>query len=287
MNGRAAAVLALAAAALTAACSAAPVAHHAAPPLAAAKGRLLVGAADSSYQAFLSSTGVKPAIVEHYIHPFEPLPLAFAGPAEPLIQIDPRHAPLSAVAAGTYDGWLSGLARQAKAYGRPMILGFAPEMNGPWYLWGYTHVTPAVYVAAWRHVVSVFRSAGAVNVIWLWTVNVTSPGVSAAAKWWPGSRWVSMTGIDAYLDTESQTYEGKIAPTVAAVRKLSGKPVILSETAVAPAAGKAAKIADLFAGAQADHLAALVWFDLAGNKDWTLTSPAALAAFRAAVKEYG
>jgi hypothetical protein len=49
----------------------------------------------------------------------------------------------------------------------------------------------------------------------------------------------------------------------------------------------AAKIADLFAGATADHLAGLVWFDLKGNQDWVLSSPAALSAFRAAVKEYG
>jgi mannan endo-1,4-beta-mannosidase len=267
-----------------AACSAAPSATTAAAPRA---GHLLIGAADSSYQAFADSTGVKPSIVEHYIHPFVPLPLAFAGPAEPLIQIEPRHAPLTAVAAGRYDGWLSGLARQAKAFGKPLILGWAPEMNGPWYAWGYQRVTPAVYVAAWRHVVTVFRKAGASNVSWLWTVNVVTPGVSAAADWWPGSKWAGTVGIDGYIDTKSQSYAGKIAPTVAAVRRFWRGPLILAETSASPQSGQATKIADLFAGASADHLAAVVWFDLAGNKDWRLTSPAALAAFRAAARRYG
>jgi mannan endo-1,4-beta-mannosidase len=280
------ALLAAAAAAALAACSASPALTHAKAPSAPA-GHLLVGAADSGYQAFVWATGVKPAIMEHYIHPFEPLPLAFAGPAEPLVQIEPRHAPLSGVASGKYDGWLHGLAEQARAYRKPLLLGWAPEMNGAWYSWGYKHVTPAQYIRAWRHVVTVFRQAGAVNVTFLWTVNVAAPGVSGPAQWWPGSRYVQEIGLDGYIDTASQTYEGKIAPTVAAVRKFFRGPVILSETAVAPKAGKAAKIADLFAGAQADHLAALVWFDLAGNKDWTLTSPAALAAFRAAVRRYG
>jgi hypothetical protein len=243
---------------------------------------MLIGAADSSYQAFKSSTGVDPAIVEHYIHPFEPLPTKFAGPAEPLVQIEPRHAPLADVAAGKYDGWLRELAEQAKAYRRPIILGWAPEMNGPWYSWGYKSVTPAVYVAAWRHVVTVFRQAGANNVTWLWTVNVASPGVSSPASWWPGPDWVDQVGVDGYFDTAAQTYSSRIAPTVAAVRRFWTGPVILSETAVSPVAGQVAKMPGLFESAAADRLAALVWFDLKGNQDWRLQSRPALAAFRAA-----
>lgn len=280
-------MLALAAAAALAGCTVARGPAPSAPAPAATPRGFIIGAADSSYQAFLSSAGVAPAVVEHYIHPFGALPTSFAGPAEPLVQIEPRHAPLPAVAAGKYDGWLRELAAQARAYGKPVILGFAPEMNGPWYAWGYKHVTPAVYVAAWRHVVTVFRQAGASNVTWLWTVNVASPGVSAPAEWWPGAGWAGMTGIDGYFDTAGETYASRIAPTVAAVREFWDGPVILSETSAAPAAGQAAKIADLFAGASADRLAGVVWFDLEGNQDWELKSRAALAAFRAAVKEYG
>jgi NADPH-dependent 2,4-dienoyl-CoA reductase/sulfur reductase-like enzyme len=55
----------------------------------------------------------------------------------------------------------------------------------------------------------------------------------------------------------------------------------------APAAGKAAKIPVLFAGAYAAGMAGLVWFDLPGNRDWRLDEDqAALAAFRAAVARY-
>lgn len=280
------AVLAVAAAAMLAGCSSAPAARPEEPAAPAAPGHLLVGAAYRSYQAFATAAGVDPQVVENYIHPFQPLPTSFAGPAEPLVQIEPRHAPLAEVAAGKYDGWLRELAGQARAYGRPLILGFAPEMNGPWYDWGYTHVTAAAYVAAWRHVVTVFRQAGASNVTWLWTVNVASPGVSDPADWWPGSDWVGEAGLDGYFDTAAETYANRIAPTVAAVRQFWTGPVILSETAASPAAGQAAEIAGLFAGASADRLAAVVWFDLPGNKDWTLSDPAALAAFRAAAKEY-
>ena len=38
--------------------------------------------------------------------------------------------------------------------------------------WGYRHTSPAAFVAAWRHVVNVFRAQGAYNVTWLWTINI-------------------------------------------------------------------------------------------------------------------
>ena len=44
-------------------------------------------------------------------------------------------------------------------------------MNGYWYSWGYLHTSPAVFVAAWRHIVTLFRARGARNVTWMWTVN--------------------------------------------------------------------------------------------------------------------
>jgi hypothetical protein len=277
--------LAVLAGLVLAGCSAVP----ATLPLTASQvpGHLLIGAADSSYSAFASATGVKPSIVEHYIHPFEPLPTRFAGPAEPLVQIEPRHAPLSAVAAGKYDTWLRELAAQARAYGRPILLGWAPEMNGSWYQWGLGHASPAVYVAAWRRVVEVFAQSGALNVTWLWTVNVVTRGVSDPMEWWPGDGYVGEVGLDGYIDTAAQTYASKIAPTVAAVRGLWDGPVLLSETSAAPQAGQAAKIRDLLAGAAADHLAGLIWFNLPGNKAWQLKGTAALAAFWAAARWYG
>lgn len=249
--------------------------------------RLTVGAAAASGAAFEASTGVRPAIVEHYIEPGDPFSAAFAGGAVPLIQVMPYNVSLAAVASGAEDPWIRSYARAVAAYGKPVILGFGAEMNGPWYPWGYTRSSPAAYIAAYRHVVGAFRAAGAGNVTWIWTVNVASRGVSGPAAWWPGAGQAGIIGVDGYYDTAPETFANHIAPTVAAVRKLSGAPVILSETSAAPAAGQVAKIADLFAGASADRLAGIIWFDLPGNKDWVLKSPAALAAFRAAVKEYG
>jgi hypothetical protein len=67
---------------------------------------------------------------------------------------------------------------------------------------------------------------------------------------------------------------------------LTGKPVLLSETAVGPIPGQAAKIGELFTGIEQYQTLGLVWFDIAQHaglyhQDWRIEdSRAAVAAFR-------
>jgi Glycosyl hydrolase family 26 len=257
--------------------------------------RFLIGASASNADRFQQATGVQPDIVEHYARPGAAFSASFAADAIPLIQLMPYDVSLAAVANGGEDDWLRAYARAVAGYQRPVILGFAPEMNGSWYSWGDTHASPAEYIAAWRHVVTVFRGQGAVNVTWLWTVNVAivatgdnpSNGVAAVTPWWPGNAWVDWAGVDGYFYRSSETFGIVFGHTLSQIRALTPKPVLISETAVAPAAGKAAKIPGLFAGAHAAGTIGLVWFDLPGNRDWKLEGDqAALAAFRAAVAHY-
>jgi hypothetical protein len=158
-------------------------------------------------------------------------------------------------------------------------------MNGPWYSWGYRHVPAATFVAAWRHIVALFRGQGADNVIWLWTINAESLGAGPIADWWPGKEYVTWVGIDGYYFRPSDTFTSVFGPTVHQVRALTGSPVLLSETAVGPHAGFA-KIGDLFAGMRRCRALGLIWFDIAQHQgiyhqDWRIeNSPAAEAAFR-------
>jgi beta-mannanase len=206
----------------------------------------------------------------------------------PLVQIDPTKISLSAIAGGKYDDYLSEYAEAVRTYRRPVILSFGHEMNGNWYSWGNRHTSPATFVAAWRHIVTLFRSQGADNVTWLWVVNVIHPGhgVPSPGPWWPGRSYVTWVGIDGYYHTPSATFAPLFGPTVAAVRALTHDPILISETAVAPVAGQPTKIADLFAGIRLYGLLGFVWFDSAHVEDWRLLSPAAVAAFRAAARAY-
>ena len=127
--------------------------------------------------AFTAATGIRPGVVVYYSGWMEPfqvgsLTVAARHNAVPLVQIDPTGVSLAAIASGQYDTYLRSYASAVKAFGRPGDPSFGHEMNGDWYSWGYRHTSPTVFVAAWRHIVTVFRAAGAGNVTWLWTINV-------------------------------------------------------------------------------------------------------------------
>ena len=145
-----------------------------------------------------------------------------------------------------------------------------------------------MFVTAWRHLVTVFRHQGADNVTWLWTLQADEKGTGPVASWWPGASYVTWVGIDGYYYRPSDTFFSVFGPTIAQVRMVTGKPILLSEASVGPVAGQAAKIPGLFAGMRQYGTLGLVWFDLAQHdglyhQDWHLAAnPAAVAAFRRA-----
>jgi Glycosyl hydrolase family 26 len=275
--------------------------NPAAPPTAAPplKPRTLLGVyaagAPKSYagiRAFTQATGVKPGVVVYYSGWREPFQARFAvmaarHHAAPLVQIDPTGVSLAAIASGQYDAYLRTYASAVKAFGARVIISFGHEMNGHWYSWGYRHTSPAAFVAAWRHIVTVFRTAGARNVTWLWTINVIHPhgGIPSPAPWWPGSSYVTWVGIDGYYYKPTWTFASLFGPTIKAVRALTLDPILISETAVAPQADKPAKVHDLFSGVRAYGLLGFVWFNASKHRDWRLSDPAA-AAYRRGATSY-
>jgi mannan endo-1,4-beta-mannosidase len=243
--------------------------------------------------AFTAATGVRPNVVVYYSGWYEPFKVSFAADvvrhaAVPLVQIDPSGVSLAAIAGGQYDPYLRSYAAAVRAFGSRVILSFGHEMNGHWYSWGYRHTSPAVFVAAWRHIVTIFRAAGARNVTWLWTVNISGrhTNIPSPARWWPGNAYVTWVGIDGYYYKPSWTFASLFGPTIKAVRALTIAPILIAETSVKPTAGKPDKIADLFAGVRAYGLLGLVWFDTKGAQDWSLSGAAAVAAFRRGAAAY-
>jgi mannan endo-1,4-beta-mannosidase len=204
------------------------------------------------------------------------------------VQMDPTGISIAAIASGRYDGYLTAYADAVSAYHHPVILSFGHEMNGGWYSWGYRHTSPAVFVAAWRHIVNLFRVRGARNVTWMWTINIIhgAHNVPSPGPWWPGSSYVAWVGIDGYYYNSSSTFAPTFGPTITAVRELTGYPILIAETAVAPAAGQPAKIANLFAGIRLYGLLGFVWFDSVNIEDWRVETPAAIAAFRRGAETY-
>ena len=247
-------------------------------------------------KSFTAATGVKPRIVVYYSGWLEPFRTSFATTAAaqgevPLVQINPAQVSMTAIADGTYDSYLRTFADAIRANRAPVIVSFGHEMNGWWYSWGYTHTASAAFVAAWRHIVTLFRSQGVRNVTWLWTVNTIQhqtrgSGVPSPNAWWPGSSYVNWIGMDGYYTTSSSVFSTVFGPTIADVRALTHDPILIAETSAAPTADQSEKITNLFAGVHLYGVLGFVWFDAVTTVDWRLTSPQAIKAFRLAAQAY-
>jgi mannan endo-1,4-beta-mannosidase len=274
-----------------------PVVKASLPPSPASYLGVYEAGAPPGYQpiaGFATAAGRQPNIVGYFSGWAQPFATSFANQIRahgviPFVQIDPTYASVPAIAAGDYDDYLRSYADSVRNFGHAVVIGFGHEMNGPWYSWGYGHVPPATFIAAWRHIVTLFRAEGADNVTWIWTINADLPNTGPVASWWPGQGYVTWVGIDGYYTRSSDTFGSVFGHTINQVRTFTDKPVLLSETAVGPKAGQFAKIGDLFAGMHQYNTLGLVWFDKAQaggayHQDWRIEdSPAAEAAFRLGV----
>jgi mannan endo-1,4-beta-mannosidase len=253
-----------------------------------------------SYQPiseFARAAGRSPNLAGYFSGWAEPFKTAFATTARQhgaatIVQIDPTGASVAAIAAGDYDDYLRADADDVRSFGYPVVIGFGHEMNANWYSWGYGHVPPRTFIKAWQHLVALFRLQGASNVTWLWTVQADIPGSGPIAAWWPGARYVNWVGIDGYYFQPSSTFANVFGATISQLRLFTGKPVLLSETSVGPAAGQLVKIPDLFRGMAAYQTLGLVWFDIAQHdgiyhQDWRIEDdPRAEAIFRQNIARY-
>jgi hypothetical protein len=264
-----------------------PAAHASLPPSLASYLGVFEPGAPPAYDPvadFAAVAGRKPNLLGFYSGWTEPFDTSFAQTLHrngviPFVQIDPTDASIAAIANGTYDDYLRTYADSVRGFDHNVVIGFGHEMNAPWYSWGYRHVTPATFVAAWRHIVTLFRDDGADNVTWVWTVQADEPGTRPIASWWPGAQYVTWVGIDGYYYRPTDTFDSVFGQTIDQVKAFTSKPVLLSETAVGPHAGQIVKIQDLFQGMVAYKTLGLVWFDVAQHggidrQDWRIEDSA-------------
>lgn len=199
------------------------------------------------------------------------------------------------VAAGVYDGYLRQWGAALAAWGKPVYLRYAHEMNGNWYPWsdGVNGNAPGSYAAAWRHVHDVVSSAGATNVLWVWSPNVPYTGSTPLASLYPGAEYVDLFGLDGYNWGASQTWSSWTDPSalfgggLTELRALApGKPILVAETASAELGGsKAAWNTQLvsFLAAQPD-VTGFVWFHHDKEVDWRIdSSPESASALASAL----
>lgn len=234
--------------------------------------------------------------------------MADDGKRRILYSWEPFGLRFAAIAAGGQDGYLHRVADSMLKFPHDIYVRPWGEMNANWSSWQPTPDgskrdggTPEEFVAAWRHVVDLFRSRGVKNLKFVFapdssdfTNNTPIPTI------WPGADYVDVLGIDGY-NWGANTATGdtwrdfvtifanmygiltKLHPSAPVwvcevgckePARNDGAPVDLTHT-------KAVWVRDMIAALDAGRfprLSAVAWFNVRKERDWRLESTVASIA---------
>ncbi len=162
--------------------------------------------------------------------------------------VDQKHAEeifsLEKIIAGELDADLRAWARDAKAFGSPILIEWGTEPNGDWFSWngkwnGGANEGPRRYIAAYRHIVDLIRAEKADNLQWVWHVNWYDDPErewNAFENYFPGMDYCDWVALSAYGPLTPRTNEGtesfrfKVDEAYPRLTKVApGKPVIVAE----------------------------------------------------------
>jgi len=149
---------------------------------------------------------------------------------------------LTNIIRGDFDDYISGWALAAKAWGHPLFLRFAHEMNGNWYPWseGINGNVSGQYALMWRHVHDIFTQSGVTNVTWVWCVSTDFSGSTPIAGLYPGDNYVDWASLDSYnrLANSWGDFSSRSAQTMSDLVSVApGKPIMVAETGCSEKAG--------------------------------------------------
>jgi mannan endo-1,4-beta-mannosidase len=209
----------------------------------------------------------------------------------PIIELDSDSMSVAKIANGSEDKYFTSLALQIGALQSPVGIDLNHEFNGPWFGWGFKDVTSGQFVAAWRHIVTLFRDNGASNVIWIWNPNVMSQGTLPNLKpWYPGDAYVNWVGLDGYFYSSNDSYASVFDYTVDHIRSFTKVPMLIVETGANPTSGRARAINSIFQGVEKmPGILGLIYFDYdkTTTHNWYINNdPSALTAFKADAAAY-
>ena len=217
---------------------------------------------------------------------WEPWDFRVAG--TPSVRADQPEYRLSRITAGAFDSYIRTWANGIKNLGYPVGIRFAHEMNGTWYPWceGVNGNRPGDYVKAFRHVHQIFTDAGADNVVWIWSPNVTYQGAKPLSRLYPGGRYVDWVGVSGYYGTAGVTsyrsFNTIFSATVQQLRRLPKRPMVITETGASDKAGQQARwITQMFQQLpRYPEVIGVIWFEVDKELDWRIANkPASAESF--------
>jgi hypothetical protein len=225
---------------------------------------------------------------------------------------------LDDISVGRWDAYIDAWSKEARAFGKPLLVAWGLEMNGTWFPWsgafhgGGTPVGgaasglyqgPEAFKRAYRHVVERVRAGGAANVSWLFHTNnasIPKEPWNRMASYYPGSDVVDWLAMSAYgKQFPQQDWVSVEKALVGPYQELAavdpGKPVLIAEWGIGefPREGdKGAWIGEAFTAMEQRMprlRGAVFWHERWQNKDLSYSnlragsSLGALTAYRQGV----
>ena len=203
---------------------------------------------------------------------------------EPWDYLRGRHQPqytLASIIAGHHDAYIRSWAQALHAYGKPVLLRFAQEMNGGKYPWseGVDGNRAGQFAPAWRHVYNVFKRAHAWNVRWVWS-ELARGGAPLNAGEYPGDAYVNVVGLSGFNGGTAlkgwggwRSFGGVFDHSLDMLRVIAPhKPIQISEVGTVSLGGNApAWITGMFRDlAGRPDVSSLLWFDVKKQADWRI-----------------
>ena len=271
------------------------------PPTGTLLGAAIQATSPSGFTSFESLIGRKLDYLRLYYNWDTPQPdgtLEWAADNSriPLLSIQPAHAngtkiPWTSIANGSQDTAITAQAEAFASLGTPLLLSFNHEPETS------PDGTPADFVAAWQHYVTVFRDLGVTNVQFVLILDASSYTSGLANQYYPGDSYVDWVGADGYnynycrpKATHETGWRGfqQIFSGLNQFGIAHNKPVAVAEWASVEDPNQAGRKAQWISDAAATlkswpQVKAASYFDSAGPQttcQWLVTSSAsALAAF--------
>jgi hypothetical protein len=194
------------------------------------------------------------------------------------------------IADGQGDDSLNARADAAKAFGKPMFVAFQWEPNQSIGNKG----SAEDYVAAWQHIVKLFRERGATNVSFVYVQTAASfrTGSPLDEQLYPGNDYIDWVAADGYNffgcpgKSAGWTPFKQIFSAFYTWGQTKGKPMMIAELGVSEDPNQPGRKADWYRQAAQQlpdfpDIKAVVYYNAAPQcPNWVDSSPQSLAGFQ-------
>jgi hypothetical protein len=163
-----------------------------------------------------------------------------------------KNFTLQNIIDGKFDDALQLWGKAAKKVSKKLIVEYGLECNNPCFPWsginnggaakdGFGDKNlpdgPERYIAAYRHIITQMRLAGAKNIIWVFHADAYDDPTdewNRLENYYPGDEWVDWMGLSIYgaqttTQTDAEQFTDVMDRVYPRLCKLSNKPIIISE----------------------------------------------------------